>query len=49
VTPEDMPGPKVSVEALFPWLAAITPVSEPVRPKPQPAKPADTAQLRDAA
>ena len=25
MTPEDMPGPLVDIETLFPWLAAITP------------------------
>ena len=36
MTPRDIPGQIVTIEALFPWLAAITPVKEPVRPKPQP-------------
>jgi hypothetical protein len=48
VTPEDVPGPLVTIESLFPWLAAITPAQEPVRPmgpKPQPAP----SRLRDAA
>jgi hypothetical protein len=48
MTPEDVPGPLVTIESLFPWLAAITPAQEPVRPmqpKPQPAP----APLRDAA
>ena len=40
MTPEDMPGPTVTIESLFPWLAAITPAQEPARPKPQPAQPA---------
>ena len=44
MTPQDMPGTLVKIESLFPWLTAITPVQEPVRPKPQP-EPA----LRDAA
>lgn len=49
ITPEDMPGPLVDIETLFPWLAAITPAQEPVRPKPQP-QPAEPAQaLREAA
>jgi hypothetical protein len=48
MTPEDVPGPLVTIESLFPWLAAITPAQEPVRPmgpKPQPAP----SRLRDAA
>jgi hypothetical protein len=47
MTPEDIPGPLVTIESLFPWLAAITPAQEPprpVEPKPEPAPP-----LRDAA
>jgi hypothetical protein len=47
MTPEDMPGPLVDIQTLFPWLAAITPAQEPARPKPQPAQPAPA--LRDAA
>jgi hypothetical protein len=44
-----MPGPLVDIQTLFPWLAAITPAEEPVRPKPQP-RPAETASpLREAA
>jgi hypothetical protein len=45
MTPQDMPGPLVKIESLFPWLAAITPAPEPARPKPEP-KP---EPLRDAA
>jgi len=47
MTPQDMPGPLVTIEALFPWLAAITPAQEsrPIRPKP--TEPA--ALLRNAA
>lgn len=49
MTPEDVPGPVVDIQTLFPWLAAITPAQEPVRPKPQP-RPAEAAQaLREAA
>jgi hypothetical protein len=49
MTPEDMPGPLVDIETLFPWLGAITPAQEPVRPKPRP-QPAEPAQaLREAA
>ena len=36
MTPQDVPGQIVTIEALFPWLAAVTPVKEPSRPKPQP-------------
>jgi hypothetical protein len=46
MTPQDVPGPLVTIEALFPWLAAITPAEEPLRPlKPKP----EPAPLRDAA
>ncbi len=47
MTPEDVPGPVVDIQTLFPWLAAITPAQEPARPKPRPAEPA--AALPDAA
>ena len=36
MTPEDVPGPPLEIESLFPWLAAITPAQEPVRPQPRP-------------
>jgi hypothetical protein len=36
MTPEDVPGTIVTIDSLFPWLAAITPAQEPVRPKPKP-------------
>jgi hypothetical protein len=32
MTPQDVPGPIVTIESLFPWLAAITPAQEPQRP-----------------
>jgi hypothetical protein len=49
MTPEDMPGPVIDIHTLFPWLAAITPTQEPVRPKPRP-RPAEAAPaLREAA
>jgi len=37
MTPQDMTGPLVTIESLFPWLAAITPAEEPrpIQPKPQ--------------
>jgi hypothetical protein len=44
MTPEDMPGTLVTIESLFPWLAAITPARE----TPRPAKP-EPEPLRDAA
>jgi hypothetical protein len=42
MTPEDMPEPVITIESLFPWLAAIAPAQEPARPepKPEPARPA---------
>jgi hypothetical protein len=46
MTPQDIPGPLVSIEALFPWLAAITPTPEQRPIRPQPAEP---RPLRDAA
>jgi hypothetical protein len=45
MTPQDVPGRIVTIESLFPWLAAVTPVKEPVRPKPQP----EPEPLREAA
>jgi hypothetical protein len=36
MTPEDVPGTAMTIESLFPWLAAIAPAQEPVRPKPEP-------------
>jgi hypothetical protein len=32
MTPEDVPGDIVTIEALLPWLSAIVPAREPVRP-----------------
>ena len=46
MTPQDMPGPLVTIESLFPWLAAITPAQEPRPIRPQPPHP---APLREAA
>ena len=44
MTPQDVPGPIVTIDSLYPWLAAITPAQEPPRPlKPEPAP------LREAA
>ena len=47
MTPQDVPGEIVTIESLFPWLTAIVPAQEPVRPirPPQPAP----AQLPNAA
>jgi len=50
MTPEDVPGQIVTIESLFPWLSAIVPAQEPVRPlrgerEPEPGP----AQLPDAA
>jgi hypothetical protein len=49
MTPEDVPGPVVDIQTLFPWLAAITPAQEPVRPKPRPRPAEAAATLRQAA
>jgi hypothetical protein len=49
MTPEDMPGPVVDIQTLFPWLAAITPAQEPVRPKPRPRPAEVSPALREAA
>ena len=46
MTPQDMPGPLVTIESLFPWLAAIAPAQEPRPIRPQPLEP---APLREAA
>ena len=46
MTPQDVPGPIVTIDSLYPWLAAITPAQEPSRPAP-PTPPA--VPLRDAA
>jgi hypothetical protein len=46
MTPQDVPGPIITIESLFPWLAAIAPAQE--RPKPALPEPAP-ATLRDAA
>jgi hypothetical protein len=47
MTPQDMPGPLVTIDSLFPWLAAITPAQEPRPIVPRPTEP--TAPLREAA
>ena len=46
MTPQDVPGPIVTIDSLFPWLAAISPAEEsprPLKPKPEPTP------LREAA
>jgi hypothetical protein len=46
MTPQDVPGPIVTIESLSPWLAAIAPAEEPPSPaRPEPAP----AMLREAA
>jgi hypothetical protein len=50
MTPQDVPGPVITVETLTPWLQAIIPAVEPVRPvapRPVPAEPDEP--LRPAA
>jgi hypothetical protein len=32
MTPADVPGDIVTIQALLPWLSAIVPAQEPVRP-----------------
>jgi hypothetical protein len=49
MTPQDIPGEIVTIESLFPWLAAIVPTQEPVRPIRRPAPDQEPAQLPDAA
>ena len=53
MTPEDVPGQIVTIESLFPWLTAIVPAQEPVRPlrgHERDAEPeSEPAQLPDAA
>jgi hypothetical protein len=48
MTPQDMPGQLVTIESLFPWLAAITPAQEPRPLRPKPHDPAPKP-LREAA
>jgi hypothetical protein len=37
MTPQDLPGPIITIESLFPWLGAIAPAVEPPRTLPRPA------------
>jgi len=46
MTPQDVPGPVISVQSLFPWLSAVTPKRQPLSsPAPKPT----TVPLREAA
>jgi hypothetical protein len=50
MTPQDVPGEIVTIEALFPWLAAIVPAQEPIRPlRDAPGPEPERVQLPDAA
>ncbi len=46
MTPQDVPGPLVTIESLFPWLAAIMPAQE---PRPIRLQAPEPAPLREAA
>jgi hypothetical protein len=50
MTPKDVPGQIVTIESLFPWLAAIVPAQEPVRPIRRDSEPTpEPERLPDAA
>jgi hypothetical protein len=49
MTPNDVPGPIVTAESLLPWLLAIAPAAEPVRPLPPRPAPVPADPLRPAA
>jgi hypothetical protein len=50
MTPNDVPGPIITAESLLPWLGALAPVAEPVRPLPARTPPRPPAEpLRPAA
>ena len=52
MTPQDVPGEIVTIEALFPWLPAILPVQDAVRPlrrEPDSEPEREQPQLSDAA
>ena len=50
MTPEDVPGDIVTVDALLPWLSAIVPAQEPVRPiRREAGTDREPAELPDAA
>ena len=48
MTPSDVPGQIVTIESLFPWLAAIVPAPEPARPIRRESEP-EPERLPDAA
>jgi len=48
MTPQDVPGQIVTIESLFPWLAAIAPAQEPARPMRRESEP-EPERLPDAA
>jgi hypothetical protein len=49
MTPNDVPGAIVTAASLQPWLIAIAPTVEPVRPLPAWPAPAPAEPLRPAA
>jgi hypothetical protein len=50
MTPRDVPGEIITIESLFPWLTAIVPAQEPVRPIRREAEPdQEPERLPDAA
>jgi hypothetical protein len=50
MTPQDVPGQIITIESLFPWLSAIVPAQEPVRPlRREQEPPPEPAELPDAA
>jgi len=49
MTPTDVPGPVITTQSLLPWLLALAPVAEPVRPLPARPAPAPAEPLRPAA
>jgi hypothetical protein len=48
MTPQDVPGRIVTIESLLPWLAAIVPAQEPIRPIHRESEP-EPERLPDAA
>ena len=48
MTPQDVPGQIVTIVSLFPWLGAIVPAQEPVRPMRRESEP-EPERLPDAA
>jgi hypothetical protein len=49
MTPNDVPGPIITAASLQPWLIAMAPAVEPVRPLPVRPAPAPGEPLRPAA